>query len=344
MRNAIRASTGAAALLLAVTACGGGGGTTPAKPAERHLVYLHGTNAANTTVWIADVDGSHSRRLTSGVAGVLSPDGRTVAVGRRGKGGVYLVSSDGRRERRLTARHLQPRAWSPDGEQLIATVATSDAVVELDAVERKSGQVRRITRGSLYGFDFSPKGDELVYSRAPSATVEGICGDQFDLYVTKLGGGTPTRLTHDGLSAFPVWGPDEIAFSKFPGGGSIQDCSAPGVWTIDPGGGDPHAIIARAPDALALNGYYGLQPLAWLDDGHLLVGFRSDFGTQGAVVDTQSHRMRRLGQYADEASSDGRFSVGSGGGEEGVALSITRIRDGHRLFRRTNSCCPDWNR
>jgi hypothetical protein len=342
MTKAIWASIGAAALLLVVTACGGGG-TAPAKPAERHLVYVHGTRAANTTVWIANVDGSHSHPLTRGVVGVLSPDGRTVAIQRRGQG-VYLVSSDGRRQRRLTSRHLQPRAWSPDGESLIATAASSSAVVELDTVERKTGDVRRLAQGSLYGFDLSPKGDEVVYSRAPSATVEGICGDQFDLYVAKLDGGPTTRLTHDGLSAFPVWGPDEIAFSKFPGGGSMQDCSSPGVWTIDPGGGEPHAIIARAPDALALNGYYGLQPLAWLDDGHVLIGLRSDFGTQGAVVDTQSHKLRRLGQFADEASNDGRFSVGSGGDDSGVALSITRIRDGHRLFRRTNSCCADWNR
>jgi dipeptidyl aminopeptidase/acylaminoacyl peptidase len=340
MGKAIRATagTGVAGLLLATAACGGGTAT----PVERHLVYVHASAPAAPSVWIGDVNGAHSRRLTSGSVGVLSPDGRTVAVARRGEG-VYLVSSDGKRERRLSTRQLRPRAWSPDGETLVATAATSQAVVELVAVDRRSGRLRPIARGSLYGFDFSPDGDELVYSRAPQATVAGICGDQFDLYVAKLDGGTPTRLTHDGLSAFPIWGSAGIALSHFPAGGSLADCSAPGIWTIKSDGSDLRPVIARAPDSITLAGYYGYQPLAWLDDDRLLIGLRAESGTEGAVLDTQTHKLRALGDYADEASSDGRFAVGSGGEEE-VNVSILRLRDGHRVFRRKDSCCPDWNR
>ena len=74
-----------------------------------------------------------------------------------------------------------------------------------------------------------------------------------------------------------------------------------------------------------------------------MIGLRAESGTEGAVLDTQSHKLRALGDYADEASSDGRFAVGSGGEEE-VNVSILRLRDGHRVFRRKDSCCPDWNR
>jgi hypothetical protein len=331
------AAAGAAVLLAAATACGG-----TARAVERHLVYLRGPSLAAASVWIADVNGAHPRRLTRGSTAVLSPDGRTVAVSRRG-GGIYLVSSDGKRERRLTAQRLRPRAWSPDGETLVATASSSQTVVELAAVERGSGRLRVIARGSLYGFDFSPSGDELVYSRAPSATYSGICGDQFDLYVAKLDGGTPSRLTHDGVSAFPVWGSSGIAFSRFPGGASLEDCAAPGIWTLDADGSDLHPIIARAPEPISISGRYGLQPLAWLDDDRLLVGVRGESGNEGAVLDTRNNKLRRLGEYAEEASSDGRFFVGSGG-EEGVAVSIMRIRDRHRVFVRQDSCCPDWNR
>jgi hypothetical protein len=201
-----------------------------------------------------------------------------------------------------------------------------------------------IASGSLYGFDFSPKGDELVYARAPTATGEGPCGDQFDLYVTKVAGGTPTRVTHDGLSAFPAWGPSGIAFSRFPGGASIEDCSAPGIWTIDTDGSHLRPLIPRAPTWLASDGLYGLQPLAWLDDKHILAGIRTAAGTLGAVLDTRSHRLRRLDEFADEISSDSRFAVGSGGNDVEVHLAIVRLDDDHRMLLRKDACCPDWNR
>ena len=35
------------------------------------------------------------------------------------------------------------------------------------AIDRATGRVRVLNRGSIYGFDISPKGDEIVYSRAP---------------------------------------------------------------------------------------------------------------------------------------------------------------------------------
>jgi hypothetical protein len=196
----------------------------------------------------------------------------------------------------------------------------------------------------MYGFDFSPKGDELVYSQAPVSTGEGPCGDQFDLYVTKVEGGTPRRLTHDGLSAFPVWGPSGIAFAHFPGGTVIDDCSAPGIWTIDPDGSHLRLVITRAPEYLASNDLFGLQPLAWLDDEHILVGVRTNSGTLGGVVDTRTRKLRQLDDFADEASSDGRFAVGSGGNDQVVHLAIMRLDDGKRVFLRKDACCPDWNR
>jgi dipeptidyl aminopeptidase/acylaminoacyl peptidase len=346
MENGIRAAAaiGGAVLLLAGAACDGdGGNAAKPKPAERHLVFVEQKSLATESVWIADVDGDHPRRLTRGFAGVISPDGRTVAISRRGRG-IYLISSGGGRVRRLTRRELQPRAWSPDGETLVATVASTTAVVELVAVERSSGRIRVIANGAIYGFDFSPSGDQLVYSRAPEATEQGICSDQFDLYVTDLSGGEPSRLTHDGLSAFPVWGSGGIAFSRFPAGLGFEDCIAPGIWTIDPDGSDEQPILERAPDAITMSGFYGLQPVAWLDDDQLLVGLRTETGNRGAVLDMRTHALSRFAGWADAASSDGAFAAGSGRDEKGAVISITRIGDDHRILTRRNACCPDWNR
>jgi hypothetical protein len=103
-------------------------------------------------------------------------------------------------------------------------------------------------------------------------------------------------------------------------------------------------VIPRAPVYLASEGLYGLQPLTWLDDDHILAGIRTGAGTLGAVLDTRNHRLRRLGEFADEVSSDSRFAVGSGGNSEEVHLAIVRLGDDHRVFLRKDACCPDWNR
>jgi hypothetical protein len=332
------------ALLLAATACSGGNGgdAKTAKSAERHLVYISGDSAKNGMVWIAKPNGSNARRLTPGVVALLSPNGKAVAVQRPGKG-IFVVSSEGTQTRRLTARTLRPVAWSADGKTLYTARANGPAVVELIALDRATGSSHSLAKGSFYGFDVSPDGTQLVYSRAPVATDEGICGDQFDLYVTKLDGSSPERITHDGLSAFPVWGPSGIAFSHFPSGGTLADCGSPGIGTIDPDGSNRKIVIARAPDSITLLGFYGFQPRDWLDDSHVLIGLRSESGNEGAVLDTAGKKLRRLNVFADEASSDGRFSVGSGGAPE-IVLSIVRLSDGKRVFVRRTVCCPDWNR
>jgi dipeptidyl aminopeptidase/acylaminoacyl peptidase len=333
----------AALALPLLAACGGGGGTHIVQPAERHLAYLAGDDPEHATVWLANVDGTHAHPLGKGSAAALSPDGRTIAVQR--PNGIYLLSADGKQARRLTTHHLHPQAWSPDGKTLIATRTAPLTVLELDAVDKATGKVRVIGAGSMYGFSFSPDGSKLVYSRAPVSTGQGLCGDQFDLYVTKISGGKSTRITRDGVSAFPVWGRSGIAYSRFPEGTGLAECSAPGIWTVDDDGSNPTAVVARAPGELSQDGLYGLQPIAWLDDTRILAGIRTNSGMLGAILDTKKKgRVKTLVDFVDAASSDGRYVVGSGGDEDNVHLAIVRLKDGHRVFRKVSACCPSWNR
>jgi hypothetical protein len=112
---------------------------------------------------------------------------------------------------------------------------------------------------------------------------------------------------------------------------------------MDADGSNVQVVIARAPDEITLAGYYGFQPLAWLDKERVLVGLRTDSGTEGTVLDTKTGKLRRLGDYTDLASSDGRFSIGSGG-DQSLILSMLRLSDGHRVLLRKDACCPSWNR
>jgi hypothetical protein len=329
---------------LLAAACGGGHARD-----EQHLVFVRGTEPTNATVWIADGEGQRRRRLTRGYAAVVSPDGRTIAVGRGD--GIHLVSSDGKDERKLTSTNLWPEAWSADGRWIIASTDYSLRVVEAD-----SGRSRLVARGVLYGFDFSPDGRRLIYGRAPRHGGEDICTARIDLYVTILGGGQRSRLTRGGRSGFPVWGPGRIAFMRLPPRTHFADCFAPGIWTMRPDGSNLHALIARAPKQLSHSGYYGLQPVAWLKSGDLLVGVRSEWGKEAAVLKSNG-RLRRLvffsgrgahrtGQafYVDKASRDGRLALGSGGNVK-TTISIIRVSDGRPLFTMRGAIWgPDWNR
>jgi tricorn protease-like protein len=326
-----RAAASACLIGLVAAGCGSGRATV-----ERHLVFVRATAAKNAVVWIADADGAHPRRLARGLSAVVAPDGRSVAIGR--SDGMHLVSSDGKRDRRLTSTLLNPQAWSPDGRRIIAGVGKL-AVVDVD-----SGRARVLARGAFFGFGFSPDGRRLVYARAPRETVQGICGARIDLYVVDPGGGSATRLTHDGRSAFPAWGQSRIAFARMPKRLRFDDCFAPGIWTMRPDGTDLRAIVARAPRVLSRAGFYGLQPIAWLKSDRLLVGVRTEWGNEAAVLETSTTRLRRLGLYGDELSRDGRLVLGSGGNEQ-ITISIMRVSDGRRLFvLRGSVCCPDWNR
>ena len=218
-------------------------------------------------------------------------------------------------------------------------------MTELLALDRDDGSSHSLAKGSFYGFDVSPDGSQLVYSRAPEVTPEGICGDQFDLYVTKLDGSSAERITNNGVSAFPVWGPAAIAFSISPAPGTKFDCSAPGIRTIDPDGSNPKTVIDRSPDSINLLGFYGLQPLGWADDSHLLIGLRGESGTEGAVLDTDSKQIRRLGEaFADQDLERRAATRSAAAAKDALVLSIMRLSDGHRASMRKNVCCPDWNR
>ena len=226
-------------------------------------------------------------------------------------------------------------------------VAARPAVTSapLDAIDTTSGKVRVVASGSVFGFSFSPDGDKMVYASAPVATGQGLCGDQVDLYSTKISGGKATQLTHDGVSAFPVWGPAGIAYARIPDDIDVQSaCSAPGIWTMKDDGSDARPVIARAPLLLAEDGLYGLEPLAWLDTSHILAGIRTNSGTLGTIVDVKTRKLRAIRDFAETVSSDGRYSVGGGGDGQHVHLSIVRLSDLHNIFRKVGACCPSWNR
>jgi Tol biopolymer transport system component len=80
---------------------------------------------ATASIWIATLQGTERRRLTSGFSARWSPDGRRLFFA-RGAGletDLYTMSVDGGRVSRLTRTPgtETPAAWSPDGRLLLFT-------------------------------------------------------------------------------------------------------------------------------------------------------------------------------------------------------------------------------
>ena len=139
-----------------------------------------------------------------------------------------------------------------------------------------------------------PTGSSSSTRARPEATDQGICGDQFDLYVSKLDGSGAKRITSDGLSAFPVWGLVGSPSRTSPSRGAASPTAArrdrddPARWIESQDRGRPCARLDHAP------GFYGFQPLGWLGQSKLLIGLRSDVRHRGRRARPRHRKLRRL--------------------------------------------------
>jgi hypothetical protein len=271
------------------------------RPGDR-LVYVRGS-----AVWLAAADGTGARRVLKGAAPAISPDGRWIAFLRCRElagdcGSVHLISASGARARvLLRGGHLLPYqpSWSPDSRRLVVRGRRSLLLFDT------GGGIRMLARGGIFGVAFSPNGRSVVYGRGPSLSLT-----RTDLYVaatTERAGG---RLTTDGRSAYPAWGPTRIAFVRWRW---RRGWPANELWTMRPDGDNRRLLTNRprpSPGAL------GLEPVEWSGDGcRLLAGFATELGGFAPyAVDVRTGRTRALptaGLRAAAArlSRDGRHAL-----------------------------------
>jgi Tol biopolymer transport system component len=344
-----------ALLCLAATGCArvlSGGGSDVGQPrtpaGTKYVVYTHYRGEDRYEVWIARVDGSGKRRLASGRSPRISPDGRWVVYsgGCDPAGacrGLYLVTSAGGRTRFL-ARGGGDARWSPDSRRVVFPNGTS--FVRLDVATGRSHEIVRGKAQEVWGWSFSPAGDEIAYAVARP----GRCfGSDFDLYVVRVGGGTPRRLTRDGCSAFPVWGAGGIAFARLV---SYRGWGRHEIWRVNPDGSGRRTITGRLPARLLGQGITGLVPIAWSADGRrLLAGLTNEFGAVPFAVDPERGTTRRIGGYGyadwpEGVSRDGRsllVSVGNVASYDGTRVEIVAYDGGRRRVIARRAGEASWN-
>lgn len=243
----------------AVLASGALAKTVPSVPPM--ITYIVGTGSSNPAVWIANINGTGPRELGPGSSALISPDGTEVAaITRSGSSWqlvLYSVTTPGtsvKLKQSLQFMELPPLAWSSDAHQLLVKVGASSPA-QLWVFNVLTKKATRVATGVFDGASFDPGGaDQIVYADATHSPAS--------LYVTTPTATAPPRLlTRNG--EWPVWGQSGIVYSRtvtHKGTASLQ------LWTIRPGGNDPHALTNNPYDT----GQQGLAPIAVSSNGHLL--------------------------------------------------------------------------
>jgi TolB protein len=189
-------------------------------------------------IWVMNADGTGQRRLAAGLSPTWSPDGSRIAYASPGDvpcppgqgprcTGISIMNADGSGQYRVphTDGGEYP-SWSPDGKRVAFNSNLSgDHVMYI--VDVDGSHVVDLSRvGEGWQVDWSPDGRSILF------TSHRDHPDNYtDVYVMSPDGSGVKRLTNN-RAYTPAWSPD---------GDSIV-FSAPGLFIMDPDGGDLIAL------------------------------------------------------------------------------------------------------
>ena len=243
------------------------------------LTYISApaSTTANPQLMLALANGAQPRSLGPASTAVLSPNGAFVAAISPGAGSpahgstleLYAVGSKkAPRTLRTSSAQLTILAWSPDARWIAVTDGNSLVAIPLH------GTAHALATGTIAGASFSPRTpDKLVFAEAASLAV----GAQVNLYTISVNGGTAAQLTRDGLSEYPIWGPQGIIYSHE----QSQSTTTLQLWLLTPSG------HTRPLTDLTVNAQFnGLEPVALSQNGmHLLANLVGDNTSQAWCID-----------------------------------------------------------
>jgi Tol biopolymer transport system component len=308
-------------------------------------------------VWTALASGAEPRPLGPGEQPLVSRDGATVAAGLFGAGpakgpALALYPTSGARPSTfgdLARQNAVPLAWSPDSRYL-AVMLVSTAVKGfakrsgLAILDTTTGSLRTIASGIVYGASFAPDGsDRVVFGRASSQSLSA----RVNLYVAEAGGAGLQRITSDGRSLNPVWGPTFIAYDRE----RLRRNDAPvyQIWLRRPGGGSPRRLTSIRVRSLVS----GLTPLGFSQNGsRLLAEFVGQDTSEAWTVAVPSGRarpvrVRRRPVVGGAISRDGSRLLVFEGGIEGPASADNVVTvpfaGGAPTLLVAHAAQPSWN-
>jgi hypothetical protein len=295
-----------------------------AAPARATLVYVKKPGAESAVIYVARDDGSERRRVDSGRAPAVSPDGNWIAwiardagldelrLQRAGGGATLLV---------VRSRRIDAVRFSPDSTIVGAVLSAR----RLRLYTLSSDTVVPVGSGFIRGWTFSPDSKTIAWGRAsdPAPDAPG------DIYAAPIAPGARARRvtrTKDALN--PLWGAQGVIFDRQrsrPGDAPVYN-----LWAIQPDGSGLRRITRLKIPSLAS----GLVPLDLSADGScLLAGFTAQHTLiMGFTVDPQSGATRALskdaaqGLVGDDLSADGTTILAhTGGPNPAVAHDVVTV-------------------
>jgi Tol biopolymer transport system component len=325
-----------------------------AVPARATLVYDRGN--LKSTVWVAGDDGSHPRRLAVGEFPRISPDGKLVAYevigdSRNYRPDLMLIPADGSAPPRLLAKGWRDSftfTWSFDSKTIATVLGPELGAKKLALIDVTTGAQRPIASGFFNGVSFSSADDALVYGRATSERYP----PHSDVYRVEFSGGAPTRITHDGISTSPLWGPrEQIVFVKLVDAKKRRYGPKNELYLMAPNGSGARRLTRTNVAPLL----FGLTPTSWSSDGtELLTEFGGQDTSYAETVDPRTGGGRVLTNLSKTnfigaaLSHDGRTILGVIGFEGDPPAMHTIVTIPYAggapkvLVRAAGD--PDWNR
>jgi hypothetical protein len=285
-------------------------------PEPPRLAYVTETASGSSSLWVSSVSGAEPKRLGSGQQPLLAPSGQSVAaslfgatagVEEQGPAIGIFPAAGGPSVNYLSLETAVATAlaWSPDSRYLAVQLqsnGTNDIADDsgLDVIDTQTGAVTRIAAGTVYGASFAPDGtDRLVFALSHSESFAG----GVNLYVSEADGAGLHRITSDGRSLHPVWGPKYIAYDRER---SRHESPEYQIWL-----GLPSGVRVRKLTHLSVGPLVqGLVPLTFAANGsRLLAEFEGEDTSDAYAVNVASGRARavsvRAGAQAAGISSDG---------------------------------------
>jgi Tol biopolymer transport system component/DNA-binding winged helix-turn-helix (wHTH) protein len=223
-------------------------------PDGSHVAFAY-SGGPHAGIYIALIGGQKPLQLTEGDGDAnpaWSPDGRQIAFARVSDSSdqkkLYVIPALGGSERRVYTTpypkwaQCDQMSWSPDGKSLIFSEALdNNAKARLSILSLSELTARPLTSPHSQQFDcdpvFSPDGATVVFARGSMGAFLS------DLFVQKVAGGQPLRLTTGNSGGDAAWTEDgkEIVFDS---PALAFQC----IWRIPASGGTPQPV-ATSGDA-----------------------------------------------------------------------------------------------
>jgi Tol biopolymer transport system component len=321
--------------------------------AEATLVYVK--NPMQPAVFAANDNGGGAFRIGPGSNPKVSPDGDVIAYQSESPGGkrrLNLAAAAGGGSATVMTG-LQDSfyvTFSPDSKLVAALRGPELGKRKLVLIDVTSGTtLRTVASGYFSGISFSPDSTELAYSVAATEKYP----PKSDVYTVPVGAGKPAKVTTDGKSQDPLWGPnDTIVFVKLLGARNRKYGPKNELYLMNPNGKGVKRLTHTKVDALL----QGLYPTEWSADGKkLLAEFQGQDTSYAVTVNPRTGAQKPLDKMGDgeqgfvgtALSGDGTTVLGfSGGFEPGPGHEVATIpySGGKVKTLVKNAFEPDWSR